>query len=108
MIRRDKEHYVEFVKALKVLQDNLGEHQDAAIHVEELRAVGTEAHRLGAPAGTMFALGELSAQIDGQRAAARAAFAERFAEFDTNPTRQAFKAMLAELDRIEMPAKDES
>ena len=30
----------QFVSALKVLQDNLGEHQDAAVHVEELRAVG--------------------------------------------------------------------
>jgi len=87
-----------FVKALKVLQDNLGEHQDAEVHVQELRAVGTEVHRLGAPAGTMFALGELSAQIDGQRAAARAEFAERFAEFDTKPTRQALDAMLADLE----------
>ena len=87
-----------FVKALKVLQDNLGEHQDAEVHVQELRDVGTEVHRLGAPAGTMFALGELSAQIDGQRAAARAEFAERFAEFDTEPTRQALRAMLADLE----------
>jgi hypothetical protein len=46
----------------------------------------------------MFALGELSAQIDGQRAAARAEFAERFAEFDTKPTRQALDAMLADLE----------
>ncbi len=87
-----------FVKALKVLQDNLGEHQDAEVHVQELRDVGTEVHRLGAPAGTMFALGELSAQIDGQRAAARAEFAERFAEFDTEPTRHALRAMLADLE----------
>ena len=59
---------------------------------------GPEVHGLGAPAGTMFALGELSAQIDGQRAAARAEFAERFAEFDTEPTRHALRAMLADLE----------
>lgn len=87
-----------FVRSLKVLQDNLGEHQDAAVHVEELRAIGEAVHAAGAPAGTMFALGELSAHIDDVRAAARDEFAARFAEFDTKETRQAFEAMLAGLD----------
>ncbi len=89
----------QFVRTLKVLQDNLGEHQDAAVHVEELRAVGVQAHRRGASAATMLALGELSAHLDGRRAEARDAFAERFAEFDTKETRQALKAMLAGLDQ---------
>ena len=38
-------------RTLKVLQDNLGEHQDAEVHVDELRAVGVQAHRRGASAG---------------------------------------------------------
>ena len=91
----------QFVRALKVLQDNLGEHQDAAVHADELRAVGEEVHAAGVPAGTMFALGELRAQVDAQRAVARAEFAERFAEFDTAATRQALRAMLAGLPTLE-------
>ena len=91
----------QFVRALKVLQDNLGEHQDAAVHADELRAVGEEVHAAGVPAGTMFALGELRAQVDAQRAVARAEFAERFAEFDTAETRQALRAMLAGLPTLE-------
>ncbi|MFT3853416.1 MAG: CHAD domain-containing protein [Ilumatobacteraceae bacterium] len=90
----------QFVKALKVLQDNLGEHQDAAVHVDELRAVGEDVHRAGAPAATMFALGELRAQIDAQCSRSRDEFAERFAEFDTKETRRAFKAMLADLPSL--------
>ena len=82
------------VKRLKVLQDNLGEHQDADVHVHMLRAVATELHETGAAADTMVAIGQLTERLDQQRRAARVEFAERFADYDSHATRRALDAML--------------
>jgi CHAD domain-containing protein len=82
------------VKRLKVLQDNLGEHQDAEVHVRMLRAVATELHDAGASADTMLAIGQLTERLDQQRLAARVEFAERFADYDSRATRRAVAAML--------------
>ncbi len=93
---RPRKHYV---KRLKALQDNLGEHQDAAVHVEMLQDI---AHRFGV-AGTssnttnfemMVALGRLTERLDQQRLAARAEFTERFADYDTPKTQHALDAVI--------------
>ncbi len=80
----------QYVKRLKALQDNLGEHQDAEVHVSMLRALPREFHETG----TMVAIGQLTERLDQQRLAARAEFAERFADYDNPATRHAFNAML--------------
>ena len=84
----------QYVKRLKALQDNLGEHQDAEVHVQLLRTVAGELHKAGASAETMVAIGQLTERLDQQRHAARVEFAERFAAYDTPATQRALDAML--------------
>jgi CHAD domain-containing protein len=86
-----------FVKRLKAFQDNLGEHQDAEVHVSELRSMSRELHEGGASADTMLAIGQLSARLDQRRAAERAEFTERFEAYDTRSTRRTLDAALAGL-----------
>lgn len=83
-----------YVKRLKALQDNLGEHQDAAVHVELLADVVAELQATGYSPETMFAIGELTERLSQQRAAARAEFARRFAGYDTRSTERALAAVL--------------
>jgi len=90
-----------FVQRLKVLQDNLGEHQDAEVHVARLHQLPHEMSVAGAPADTIVAIGQLAERLDQRRAGARAEFGERFAEYDTKPTRQALDELLAPLERLE-------
>jgi CHAD domain-containing protein len=83
-----------YVKRLKALQDNLGEHQDAEVHVSMLRAIGRELHEAGSSPDTMVAIGQLTERLDQQRLAARAEYAERFADYDTPATQRALDAVL--------------
>lgn len=83
-----------YVKRLKALQDNLGEHQDAEVHVQLLRTIAGELHEAGASAETMVAIGRLTERLDQQRHAARVEFAERFAAYDTPAAQRALDAML--------------
>jgi len=83
-----------YVRRLKALQDNLGEHQDAEVHVNMLRTIAHELHATGASADTMLALGQLTELLDQRRRAARAEFAERFARYDTPATQRALDAVL--------------
>ena len=84
----------QYVKRLKALQDNLGEHQDAEVHIHMLRAVATELHESGASADTMVAIGQLTERLDQQRHAVRVEFAERFADYDKPATQHALDAMI--------------
>ena len=83
-----------YVKRLKALQDNLGEHQDAEVHVSMLHAIAREFHDAGAAPDTMAAIAELTDRLDRKRLAARAEFAERFAEYDTPGVQQALDTVL--------------
>jgi CHAD domain-containing protein len=83
-----------YVKRLKALQDNLGEHQDAEVHVTMLRAVARELHEAHSSPDTMVAVGQLTERLDQQRLAARAEFADRFADHDTPATRRALATVL--------------
>lgn len=83
-----------FVKRLKAMQDNLGEHQDAEVHAHQL---GELAGVLGGavPVATVMAMGRLVERMEQRRAAARAEFAERFADFDSAGTRHDLAALLS-------------
>lgn len=84
-----------FVKRLKALQDNLGEHQDAEVHIEEVRTMADELLATEAVhAGTLLAMGRLVAHLEGVRLATRTTFADRFADFDTKKTRKALDAVV--------------
>ena len=89
----------QYVKRLKALQDNLGEHQDAAVHVEMLQDLVRQLGETGAAVDTprfemMVAIGRLTERLDQQRLAARAEFAERFADYDTPKTQHALDAVI--------------
>jgi CHAD domain-containing protein len=83
-----------YVKRLKALQDNLGVHQDAEVHVNMLAAMGPELRDAGASPDTIVAIGQLSERLDQQRVAARAEFAERFADYDTPATQRSLDAVI--------------
>jgi CHAD domain-containing protein len=75
-------HTATFVKALKGLQDVLGEFQDTEVQVTALRGWADElATAGGAAAPTMLAMGELIERLQQRQAVARSAFADRFARF---------------------------
>jgi CHAD domain-containing protein len=82
-----------FVKRLKALQDNLGRHQDAEVHVAQLRQAVSELPEGTAPE-TYVAIGQLIEQLDEIRQGARDEFAERFADYDAKATRRALRAVL--------------
>ncbi len=86
-----------FVKRLKALQDNLGEHQDAEVHVAELRQAVHELPATTAPS-TYVAVGQLIEQLERRRQAARDEFAERFEGYDSAKTHEAFDHLLDGLD----------
>ena len=83
-----------YVKRLKALQDNLGEYQDAEVHLGILREIARELHETGASPTTLVAIGQLTERLDQQRLAARAEFAARFADYDSRATRRALDAVL--------------
>ncbi|MCU1395767.1 MAG: hypothetical protein JWM34_4195 [Ilumatobacteraceae bacterium] len=77
-----------FVEQLKVLQDNLGEHQDAVVHAAVLRDIADGLPRGSRPA-TFLAVGRLIERVDRTERATRAEFTERFAAYDSPSTRHA-------------------
>jgi CHAD domain-containing protein len=83
-----------YVKRLKALQDNLGEHQDAEVQISMLRAIARELHAAGTSPDTMVAIGQLVERFDQRRIAARTEFAGRFADYDTRSTQRTLDAVL--------------
>ena len=88
----------QYVKRLKALQENLGEHQDAEVHMMLLRSLAPDLHATGADVGTMVAIGQLTERLDQTRAAARAEFAGRFADYDSSATKRSLDDLLQAID----------
>ena len=89
-----------FVSQLKALQDNLGEHQDAEVLLNELRGLATDLHERGAvEASTLLATGRLIDGLDRRRQRARDEFVERFAAYDAKENRRTLDDLLEPLGR---------
>lgn len=88
-----------FVSQLKQLQDNLGEHQDAAVHAQELRAVAAELDAQSTSPDTFIAIGQLSERLEMAQASARDEFPQRFEAYDSKATRRLVRGTLDGLDR---------
>jgi CHAD domain-containing protein len=85
-----------FVGQLKALQDNLGEHQDAEVHLAQLGELADDLQQGGTvDASVLLAMGRLSEHLDRRRLAEREAFAKRFAAYDTKANRALMKQLLA-------------
>ncbi|HTU76411.1 MAG TPA: CHAD domain-containing protein [Trebonia sp.] len=98
----DKAAYSTVIGDLKKLQDCLGDFQDNEVQIEEIRALADAMLRAGpvfngaaVPAGTLLAMGELTAGLAASQQAARAAFEARFASF-AGPQAQGHMAVLLE------------
>ena len=89
----------QFVAPLKALQDVLGEHQDAAVHADDLRSLAAELPAEVASTEVLLALGHLVGRLVERQLMARAAFAARFAAFDLRATDEALGAIVASLRR---------
>ena len=84
-----------FVRRLKDLQDNLGQHQDAEVHVAHLHELAAQLNsRKSVDTDALLAMGQLTARLDQRRLDERAAFAERFAAYDTKATRRSLDDLL--------------
>ncbi|MEO6651343.1 MAG: CHAD domain-containing protein, partial [Ilumatobacteraceae bacterium] len=84
----------QYVNKLKALQENLGEHQDAEVHIALLRSLTPDLVSADADANTMVAVGELIQRLEQTRLGARTEFAERFADYDSANTRRSFDALI--------------
>ena len=84
-----------FVGQLKVLQDNLGDHQDAEVQLAELRLLAHDLHaRARVDTDALLAMGRLSDLLDRRRRQQRELFVERFAGYDTKANGLVLAAML--------------
>jgi CHAD domain-containing protein len=83
------------VKALKGLQDVLGRHQDREVQVAMLQGLRDEVVARPDGAAALMAMGALVARLEADERAARAAFAQRFAEFASKAQRRRVKETFA-------------
>jgi CHAD domain-containing protein len=84
-----------FVKQLKALQENLGDHQDADVHLAQLEALAHDLHhRPDTDSGVLLAMGRLSEHLERRLRAEREEFSARFATYDTKANRRALTRLL--------------
>jgi CHAD domain-containing protein len=84
------------IKALKTLQNNLGDYQDLHIQITALQEFSEQmlaAQQAGAH--TLLAMGMLVENLEQRQLQARAAFSARFAEFGAAKNRQLFRRLFA-------------
>ena len=83
------------VKELKGVQEVLGTFQDCEVQKASLAGLGEELidERGASQAATLIAMGTLVERLDEREAAARAAFADRFARFDDPTVRARFRRL---------------
>jgi CHAD domain-containing protein len=91
------------VRRLRDLQDNLGLHQDAEVHVAELRDLARELHRSEVATEVLLAIGRLTDRLERRRQHARNDFAARFCDYATKEGRGALDDLLRPL--TEPPAR---
>jgi CHAD domain-containing protein len=72
----------EQVKALKALQDNLGDFNDLSVQQEAMRAFAEELAAAGTPPATLMALGRLIAVLARHQGEERHRFHQKFGRFD--------------------------
>lgn len=82
------------IKAMKALQNDLGDFQDYAVQIETLNALAREMEAAGnAPRETLLAMAVLTEALHAKQVEARDAFAEIFNDFASDDGRAAMKAL---------------
>ncbi|MGO9297323.1 MAG: CHAD domain-containing protein [Streptosporangiaceae bacterium] len=91
----DQAEHWQAVRALKNLQDCLGEFQDTEVQLTELREFADQMMaRRSAPAATLLAMGEIAAGLAHRQQAARSQFSERFRAFASPASRASIAALI--------------
>jgi CHAD domain-containing protein len=89
-----EEEIRELIRALKTLQDNLGDFQDYEVQVTSLKHFGQQmVDEDGVPAGTLLAMGMLIDGLEQRQHQAREEFAGRFANFSLPKNRDRFRKL---------------
>ncbi len=92
------------IKALKGLQENLGDFQDLEVQVQNLKTFGEQMVAEGnAPPQTLIAMGMLVADLSARQQRARDEFENRFAAFTQADNRGLFKALFADRPKGSTP-----
>jgi CHAD domain-containing protein len=87
------------IKALKRLQDNLGDFNDYEVQQGEVSSLAEQLHETGAASVPMLmAMGRLGATLRDGQDRERRAFHERFGEFAGQSTQQRFRTLFAPPD----------
>jgi CHAD domain-containing protein len=82
------------IKALKMLQDNLGEFQDLSVQTQTLRHFAGQMVSEGkVPSETLIAMGILVEQLAERQHRARERFVDRFEQFASTENREHFRGM---------------
>ena len=90
------------IKALKVLQENLGDFQDLEVQVSNLKHFGQQMLEQGLTAAeAIMAMGILVQGLEQRQHQVRKEFADRFAEFQQAENRRLFKALFAPQPKLE-------
>ncbi len=84
------------IKALKVLQENLGDFQDLEVQISHLEGFGEQMVKEGkTQPRTLMAMGILIADMADRQHQAREEFAARFTSFTSPENRSLFKELFA-------------
>ena len=81
------------LKALKELQEVLGDFQDCEVQVCHLKSFSAEMHDMNTPAETFLAINILIENLNNHKCEIRRHFAEKFAEFEQEETLNTFKSL---------------
>jgi CHAD domain-containing protein len=88
------------IKSLKVIQDNLGVHNDLEVQALALTGFGQRMQAEGAaPADCLMAMGMLVEDLGRRQVQVRGEFAELFAPFSTGVSRKRFRKLFAPASR---------
>lgn len=83
------------MKQLTALQEKLGDHQDADVHLTKFEALAHDLYeRPNTDSRVLLAMGRLSEQLDRRRRQEREEFSARFAAYDSKANRRALTRLL--------------
>jgi len=82
------------IRALKALQDNLGDYQDCTVQIATLKQFSHQMAAEGdAPPDTLLAMGMLIDELERRQEAAHEEFADRFGKFDSSSNHDHYQGL---------------
>ncbi|UCF37733.1 MAG: CHAD domain-containing protein [Acidobacteriota bacterium] len=92
----DSDQMKQLIKALKVLQDNLGEFNDCQVQQEKLKEFAEQMMAEGSVGSeTLLAMGRLVERLDQRQLSLRSQFSQRFESFASGSNVECFRTLFA-------------